>query len=51
MNNKTNHVYKLNDDLTDWKRIYPNLPVKIGGITDQGFQFGNEFCTEEKLEN
>ena len=43
-NKTTSVIYELNEDLTEWNRIYPDLAMKVGGKKNQMFPLGNEFC-------
>ena len=47
-NETTSTIYELNEDSTKWNRIYPNLPMKVGGKANQMFPLGNEFCPEKQ---
>ena len=42
---QTNHVYKLKED--QWDRVYPNLPLKVGGKANLAFHIWNEFLQRE----
>ena len=43
-NKTTKSIYELNEDSTEWKRIDPDLPIKVGGKENQMFALGNELC-------
>ncbi len=45
-NKTTKSIYELNEDSTEWIRIYPDLPINVGGKQNQMFPLGNEFCEE-----